>query len=342
MKFLKLNSITALILLLVTSFTNTNAQNINFLDVHLKTVLVNDLNINTNGDSEIQKSEAMSYTGGLNLDNIGLYNLSGVEYFLNVSSISAKDNQLTFVNLSNNKSLKKLDLRNNKLSEIDLTELTELVYLDLSNNYISNLDLQANNSLEVLKCSNNLLTSLELFDNLYIITLDCNYNQIEELDLSHNENLEVLYCVGNGMSSLDLSNNNNTSIGTKNIDIRDNELNCIQVDDVQYANNNWGKRKDFNSYYSVDCNHPQDFETTGFDGLTVFPNPATDVLNINMGEISSNVDVEILNNVGNVVMKNNYAELDYLSLNLDLTSGVYLVNVKTENGKQESVKLIVK
>jgi hypothetical protein len=342
MKTFNLNFVLLLSLSFLLSSVKTMAQNIQFADIHVETVLLNDPSINTNGDAAIQKTEAMSFVGSIDLSNVGAHNLGGIEYFTQLKTLIANGNQLTQVDLSNNTSLERLVLSSNKLTGVDVSGLTELRYLDVSDNYLNELDVNNNELLEVLKCSDNNLSDLELFQNVELITLFCSRNEIVGLDLSENVNLSVLYCTENGMTSLNLANNNNTNIGAKSIDVSNNSLNCIQVDDASYADHQWSARKDVNAYFSEDCNSisaPNNDESAAV--LSVYPNPTTDVVTIDMGSIEKDVDVEIVSSTGAMVFSQSYDELESMRMNIDLTAGMYVMNVKTASGKKEAIKLIV-
>jgi len=341
MKNLKINIIITFLLLIITN--NLKSQNINFTDIHFETILLNDPNINTNGDNVIQKSEAMSFTGGLYLNSMGIHNLSGIEYFTQIRSLSVSNNLLTNIDLSNNKLIEKLEINNNKLTGIDVSQLTQLRQLDISKNYIFDINVNNNPNLEVLKCGYNNISELELFYNEYLVTLKCDYNNIQTLDLSKNINLIILYCSNNNLTSLNIANNNNINMGSKNIDITNNDLNCVQVDNELFSNQNWSNRKDVNTYFSIDCNSiDSDINNSSSAELSVYPNPVTDVVNIDMGGIEKDVDLEIMTYTGLIVLKKNYDELENTSINLDhLSTGSYIIKVKTENGKLETFKMIV-
>jgi hypothetical protein len=55
------------------------AQNVNIPDANFKAALIGNAAINTNGDGEIQVSEAEAYTGGINVGSKGIADLTGVE-----------------------------------------------------------------------------------------------------------------------------------------------------------------------------------------------------------------------------------------------------------------------
>lgn len=74
------------------------------------------------------------------------------------------------------------------------------------------------------------------------------------------------------------------------------------------------------------------------DGVTVYPNPATDILNINLSSI--NYFVEVINVLGEVVLKSeNKSGTSSLSLH-ELTQGIYTLRI-VSNGKQKQMKFVM-
>ncbi len=61
-----------------------NAQVVNIPDANFKAALVDDLSINTNGDGEIQVSEALATTN-INVRDSHITDLSGIEAFTNLT-----------------------------------------------------------------------------------------------------------------------------------------------------------------------------------------------------------------------------------------------------------------
>ncbi|MBC8267031.1 MAG: leucine-rich repeat domain-containing protein [Flavobacteriales bacterium] len=92
------------------------------------------------------------------------------------------------------------------------------------------------------------LTGIEDFSSLR--ELFCNSNQISSLDFSNNTQLFELNCSANQLTSLDVRNGNNQ--GLLYFSAMNNQaLNCIDVDDVAWANNNWSK--DTWTLFSANC-----------------------------------------------------------------------------------------
>ena len=160
----------------------SQAQNVYIPDPIFKAALVGDLAINLNADTNIQVSEASAFTGGISLGEFGIYDLTGIEAFVNLTS---------------------LDCGTNYLSTIDLSANTALQTLSCSMNQLTNLDVSANINLYALSCGNNLLNSLDLSNNAALQSLACESNSITNLDLSGCPSLLDLYCPNNQLTSLD-------------------------------------------------------------------------------------------------------------------------------------------
>ncbi len=76
------------------------------------------------------------------------------------------------------------------------------------------------------------------------------------------------------------------------------------------------------------------------DDITVYPNPATDVINIKSGKNNSKFNVSIYSTTGQLVVR---SENNKGSINIsDLTKGVYLVKIDQENARTVVKKIIKK
>ena len=94
------------------------------------------------------------------------------------------------------------------------------------------------------------MTALDLSANTALTTLQCGSNELTALDLSANTALTKLYLNGNVLTALDVSAN--TALTA--VRFYDNpELYCIQVADVDQAEQDWGD--DISSWmvFSTDC-----------------------------------------------------------------------------------------
>lgn len=97
-----------------------NAQNVAIPDTNFKAVLLGDTTINTNGDAEIQVTEAMAYTGRITCSGQNIGDLTGIEAFVNLTELNCFGNQLISLDLSQNDSLVFLYCQSNQLSSLDV------------------------------------------------------------------------------------------------------------------------------------------------------------------------------------------------------------------------------
>lgn len=199
-----------IIFLFTLGTSSLQAQNVYIPDINFKNYLLNHPSINTNGDSEIQESEAMAFTGTINCSYSGIADLTGIEAFINLATLDCKYNQLTSLNVTNNTALVYLDFRDNYVTFIDISNNTALMHLNTYYNPLTSLDVSNNLALTVLICGGgNQLTSLDVSNNTALVYLNCETNQLTSLDLSNNIALEALGAGNNQLTALDLSNNIN-------------------------------------------------------------------------------------------------------------------------------------
>ena len=154
----------------------------------------------------ISGSDAESVTtlalGGKNISDI-----SGIEGFVNLTSLDIRQNQITDIDLSRNTLLTSLVCTNNLLNQLDVSQNTLLNTLLCDNNQLGGLDLSNNPALLTLTCNNNLIASLDLSSNTSLHTLWCASNQITSLNVTQCTNLIYLYCEDNQLTYLDVMNN---------------------------------------------------------------------------------------------------------------------------------------
>lgn len=194
-----------------------------------KTYLLSNPEINTTFDLDISYEEAASYTGEINLRKKQVYDLTGIEAFINITAIMCQDCQLT---------------------ELDISENLNLEKLHLQNNFITELDIFSNINLYDLRLDNNSLTSLDASNSFLLETLTINGNSILDFNASYCTFLTALSVYNNDMMYLNLRNGNNENlafIATSNPEL------CISVDNETYSNDNWGAFKDATARFSNNC-----------------------------------------------------------------------------------------
>ena len=220
-------------------------------DANFKAYLVGNNAINTNGDSEIQGSEANSFNGSIICDNMNILDLTGVEAFTALTELDCSYNQITSIDVSANTALTELDCSGNQITFLYLSQNTALTHLWCSENQITSLDLSNNTALTTLYCDNNQLTSIDVSNSIYLEAFSCVNNLLTSLDVSANTALNFFGFFNNQLTSLDVRNGNNTNLlyfnGTSNPN-----LTCINVDDVFYSTTIWANI-DPQHYFSTNC-----------------------------------------------------------------------------------------
>ena len=144
---------------------------------------------------------------GLNIEKYGIQDLTGIEYFTELTYLNVSRNALTALNLKQNTSLETLDCSQNQLTTLDVTGNVYLVDLKCTGNALTALTLTRNPRLEYLDCEGNQLSSLNVSQNTELMYLSCGNNVITTLNLKYNLKLERLSCSLNRLTTLDLSRN---------------------------------------------------------------------------------------------------------------------------------------
>ena len=315
------NLYTLLVTLFV--FTYSNAQIVDIPDVNFKTALVNyyiaDIDndgnfgevVDTNGDGEIQVSEAVAVFG-LEINGLGIHSLEGIHEFTTLTRLLCANNDLETIDISQNLNLEELTVTYCQLTSLDVSQNLNLKFLDFVTNQITSIDLSQNSNLEILICDNN--------------------EFLTGLDVSQNSNLVYLTCSNNSLlTDLNIKNGNNLNLTPMDADLNP-LLTCIQVDDVIYANSNPpGWSKDDTAEFSENCE--LGIEDNNLINFTIYPNPALDILNI---ESQQQIEtIKIYNLQGQLIkeVSNNNVDVS------QLTIGLYFIQLSVE-GKTVTKKFI--
>lgn len=207
------------------------SQNVNIPDTVFKSYLVSNTLINTNGDDEIQESEADIYDGsikyfGWNLsEDEKIHDLTGIEFFHSLKELDVSFNEIPSVNLVNNVNLEILDIDHNNLTSLDLAENNKLTDLVCGNNNLVSINILDNILLERLSIINNDLKSIDVKNNVNLKTITCYGNDFESLDITKNTKLEDLRCSENLITDINLSQNTELNY----LSLNDNLLSSIDL-----------------------------------------------------------------------------------------------------------------
>ena len=189
----------------------------------------------TDGEAGLSEAEIAAVTK-LDLQNKGIADLTGLQYFTAVKTLYLQYNKFTAIDVSaltelsdfriaqtkseaGQSKLTTLDVSNNLklntlycaglgLTSLDVSNNTALQYLQCPHNNLTSLDVRSNTKLLSLICSHNPITSLDVTNNKQLTyALELTGCEVSELDLSNNKILRRLYCEDNNLTSIDLTNN---------------------------------------------------------------------------------------------------------------------------------------
>ncbi len=77
-------------------------------------------------------------------------------------------------------------------------------------------------------------------------------------------------------------------------------------------------------------------------GISIFPNPTENDINISFEETQESVNVEIINLIGEVVQRSFYQNTNFVHASMDLSSGMYIVRITNDIGLNKSLNIIKK
>ncbi len=161
----------------------------------------------------------------IDVADIDISSLQGIEYFSNLTRLNCEGNQLTSLDIRLNPKLTRLVCSSNQLTSLDVRLNTNLTFLSCNNNQLTSLDVTKNTNLTWLYCYNNQLTSLNVSNNTKLTFLYCDDNQLTSFDVSKNTKLTELQCINNQLTSLDVRLNTNLTY----LNCNNNQLTSLDV-----------------------------------------------------------------------------------------------------------------
>lgn len=350
-----------------------HAQNVYIPDGNFKTYLLSKVTINTNGDNEIQVSEAEAFSGTIDCNWRNITSLIGIEKFINVTKLYCYGNQLNNLDIDKNIALIYLDCHNNELINLNLTKNVALSYLDFSENNMTSLDVSRNISLEYLDCSENNLASLDVTRNIALkslrcvdakiksldvsynvalVTLNLSFNELTSLDVSMNNNLQALYCTQNQLTKLDISKNevlNSLYCGSNQLiflNLKNGNNSTFQYMSASPNSNLTCIQVDnavnANSYSGWEKPYEASYSENCLlsvkdlskSEIVLYPNPVKEVLHF-----SEEVSVTKITDISGRILKTVAGSIKSLNLS-NLGKGTYIVTAITKSGKNVSEKFI--
>ncbi len=143
----------------------------------------------------------------LDVDGLGITDLTGIEDFSALETLSCQSNNLANLDVTQNTRLSQLFCGNNQLTNLDVTQNTALQILWCDSNQITNINVTLNPNLISLRCENNVISSLNVTLNPNLNVLVCENNLLTSLNVTQNSTLSRFQCGNNFLSNLNLSNN---------------------------------------------------------------------------------------------------------------------------------------
>ncbi|WP_445431308.1 DUF7619 domain-containing protein [Chryseobacterium indoltheticum] len=237
------------LIIFLVMFTVFNAQIVNIPDANFKAKLLSanttngiasnganqNIVIDTNGDNEIQISEALNVSKLFIPGQAGnmIADLTGINQFTNLTSLSAFNNALTNLQISGLSNLQVIHVANNNLTALSVNNLNSLQNLTVTNNQLTNFSVTNTPNLQTLSCSGNQLTLVDISNFPNLITLECNNNLITTLALNNNNNLGNISASNNQLTTIPFGEAPNLS----NLYINNNLFTTIDVGQLTQLGN---------------------------------------------------------------------------------------------------------
>ncbi len=278
--------------------------------------------IDTNNDNEIQLSEAQAINY-LWIATSNISDLTGIEAFINLTSLQCAQNNLTNINLLQLINLENFNCSQNHLSSLNINTLINLKNLTCLNNQISSLNFANNPLLEKAFCNNNQLSSLDFSNNPLFNELDC----INNLNLT---SIKIKNGTMQLFGSQTYYNHCWTGTSLNNICADANEIPALQSFLTSCGVNTNG--------INITNNCSLSNEEYNNNSVSVYPNPSKGIFKIDLTNDSKLIIYDLL---GKVLLKQDISS--NLENTIDLTNyatGVYFAKIIDFNKNFKVIKLI--
>jgi Leucine-rich repeat (LRR) protein len=314
--------------------TTANISNVTFLNIDHRQITdltgIEDFTSLTHLYCYYNQLTYLDFSHNYNLTILSCYNnqLTNLNITQNtaLTSLICDSNQLTYLDVTQNENLTNLHCHANQLINLDVTQNSILSLLSCMNNQITSLDITQNTSLTQLVCLNNQLTTLNTSQNPNLTLLACDDNQLSSLNIAQNSALNRLFCSNNSLSCLNVKNGNNINFTDFSTNQNQN-LTCVEVDDVNYSITNW-TNIDAQTSFSTSCSNPcfvglNEYNLSNFN---IYPNPVLNQITIDTELAISNVSISDLTGKTITIINKKRKLLDVSPL----PSGIYFIKIITE------------
>jgi hypothetical protein len=225
-----------------------------------------------------------------------------------------------------------------------IEDFNSLTNLNCYGNPIEELDLSNNNQLKILDFGATSVLLIDLSNNLLLEDIDFGKSPTTCIDLSAQSQLTKLRC-GHNLKYLNIKNGNNINM-TSFSAISNPNLTCINVDSVNWATTNWDSDVDNVNLFSENCQQTcEDFLSISdnYSNLknSIYPNPASDFIQVNSELNNGLFTAKMYDLRGRNISTWRVEKNQKISLN-NISSGIYLLEIKTTNGESEIHKVVKK
>ena len=155
------------------------------------------------GSDGVITDEEIASVGSIDVSSRHIFDLTGINFFTNLTTLLVGNNQLTSLDVSNLTNLTFLSVWGNQLTSLDVSNLTNLTGLNVGmsmswagglwgGNRLTSLDVSNLTSLTSLNAYGNLLTSLDVSNLINLTRLEVYGNRLTSLDVTGLTNLFTL------------------------------------------------------------------------------------------------------------------------------------------------------
>ena len=266
---------------------------------------------------EIELAEIPSITV-IDIETDEINDLGQLDIFPNLRVLRCRGingGQLRSVDLSGAPGLVEIDLGVNQITDLDISPCKNLKKLVIDRNRLPYLETAANEPLEYLDCRDNRINSLDFTDNISLSEVYCERNRIKTLTSARSGALRTLICRDNELQNLDVTN----SKGLKRLDCSSNSLSKLEV--------SWNEELSYidcssNHLYELPLRHTLSLDTliccnNDIRLLNISFNPGINYLDCSHNsirelDVSSNEKIESLNCADNYLVTLNVSSLSDL------------------------------
>ncbi len=163
-------------------------------------------------NSNFLSSAEIAAATEIDVREMGIGSLKGVEFFTSLQNLYCYRNELTALDVSACRELEILRCYDNAMTTLNVSGCTALYFLDCGGNMLTSLDVSGCNALEQLFCFDNQLTVLNIQGCQELQTLSCPRNLLRTLNVSGFSELRGLYCGDNMLSTLNVSGCGNLEV----------------------------------------------------------------------------------------------------------------------------------